>query len=384
VSKGNGSNFIRVLLIEDDEAQASLIKRQLMRYEDDFRVEVEAVTCLADGLDRLAKQHFAAALVDLDLPETWGTQTITSVTKAAPHLPVVALTMTEDRETAIAALRKGAVDYVVKSDATTSLLVRTLRYAIERKRQQEAMARHAQELERSNHELEEFAHVVSHEIKTPLWVLGYALDMVREEFGDQFKGDLLKVMNGARDAVGQARAVIDQLLAYAKVSRRGRPVSATDATESLRQAIAALQVSIDSTQTTVMHADLPTVMANGDMIVHVFRNLIENAINYRADRPQQVTIDAVPSANQWVFRIADVGMGIDPLVMPKIFNLFERGQGGSGTGVGLAICKRIVEMHGGRIWVESQPGEGSTFFFSLPGANGASAAHQQAASPAVA
>lgn len=378
MTKVGYATSIRILLIEDDMAQAMLLQRQLTQHEGDVTVVVERAASLTEGLTLLEGEEFDAALVDLNLPETYGAQTITSVLRVAPHLPIIALSMNDDRETAIASLRKGAVDYIIKTDTTSDLLVRALRYAIERKRQQDAMNRHAHELQRSNQELEEFAHVVSHELKTPLWVLGYAIEMVSEELSEKFSADLQKVMKGAQSAVSQAREVIDKLLEYAKVNYRGGPPSPVDATESLRKAIEALQMSIQTTATKVSHGQLPSVLANENMLAHVFRNLIENAINYRADRPQEITIDAAASGTHWVFRVTDRGAGIDPLAVPRIFKLFERGgQKGSGTGVGLAICKRIVELHGGRIWVESRLGEGSTFFFTLPGCNG------RTASPAV-
>ncbi len=234
--------------------------------------------------------------------------------------------------------------------------------------QTEELAKLAHELARSNDAFEEHAHFVSHDIKTPLWVIGYALDWIRQQFGSQFDEDTEKIISGAEDGVVQARGVVNKLLAYAKVNLKERALKPTSAASAAELAIFILEDSVESSASQIEVGELPVVLGDEALLVQLFRNLIANAIRCRSDAPPLITVSAAFSQPFWVFSVADCGMGLQPSELPRLFDLFESGRNEDpeGKGLGLAICKRIVELHGGRIWVESKPQSGSTFHFTLP------------------
>ncbi len=165
------------------------------------------------------------------------------------------------------------------------------------------------------------------------------------------------------------QTLIEGLLAYSRVGRHGNPIVAVDSQTALDRALVNLQAAIEECDATITHGPLPTVPADPVQLTQLFQNLIGNAVKYRNERRPQIHVAAEERENEWVFSVRDNGIGIDPQFKDRIFVIFQRLHTRCeypGTGIGLALCQRIVERHSGRIWVESQPGTGSTFFFSLP------------------
>jgi hypothetical protein len=163
--------------------------------------------------------------------------------------------------------------------------------------------------------------------------------------------------------------LINDLLAYSRVSTRGKAPEPADCCSALGEARVNLSAAIEESQAVIANDDLPTVMADQTQLVQLFQNLIGNAIKFRGSEPPRVHISAERKGKEWVFAVRDNGIGIDPQYHERIFGIFQRLHNRDqypGTGIGLAICKRIVERHGGRIWVESEPGKGATFYFTIP------------------
>ncbi|HIE30943.1 MAG TPA: GHKL domain-containing protein, partial [Methanosarcinales archaeon] len=159
------------------------------------------------------------------------------------------------------------------------------------------------------------------------------------------------------------------LLTFSRVGTRGKPFKSTDCALVLEQTLANLQMAIEDRGAVITHDALPTVMADDSQLVQLFQNLIENAIKFQSEDPPRIHISAEQKGDEWVFSVADNGIGIEPEFFDRIFVIFQRLHGVdeySGTGIGLAVCKKIVERHGGHIWVESEPGKGSTFYFTIP------------------
>jgi light-regulated signal transduction histidine kinase (bacteriophytochrome) len=158
------------------------------------------------------------------------------------------------------------------------------------------------------------------------------------------------------------------LLAYARVQTRGKPFEPVDSEFMLKQALTNLKMAIEESGAQITHDSLPAVMGDGSQLVQVFQNLIGNAIKFRDEKPAQIHISVESKTNEWLFSVRDNGIGIDPQYRERIFAIFQRLHGKQipGTGIGLSLCRRIVERHGGRIWVESEPGKGSTFYFTIP------------------
>jgi signal transduction histidine kinase len=239
----------------------------------------------------------------------------------------------------------------------------------ERKLAQEALAQKAQELSSSNAELQQFAYVASHDLQEPLRMVSSYLALLKRRYEGQLDADADDFIEYAVDGANRMRQLINDLLTYSRIGTQAKPLEQTDADALLQDALINLQVSITESGATVTSDPLPRVMADGTRMTMVFQNLVSNAIKFRREESLRVHISASPNGQEWVFSVSDNGIGIDERHTHRIFEIFQRLHGRDeypGTGIGLAICKKVIKRHGGRIWVESEPGMGSTFYFTLP------------------
>jgi signal transduction histidine kinase/DNA-binding response OmpR family regulator len=239
----------------------------------------------------------------------------------------------------------------------------------ERKHLEAELKRKAEELERSNAELQQFAYVASHDLQEPLRMISSHLDLLRRRHGDQLNSSALQHLEFAVDGSLRMKALISDLLLYSRLESRGRVFERVDLSESLRQAMNNLRACIDESKAAIKAHGLPEVMADQVQMVQLFQNLISNAIKFRGASAPEISILVDDNGEEWNVHVKDTGIGMDPVHKERIFQMFQRLHTKDeypGTGIGLAICKKIVERHGGRIWVDSEPGKGSTFSFSLP------------------
>jgi PAS domain S-box-containing protein len=226
-----------------------------------------------------------------------------------------------------------------------------------------------EELARSNRDLEQFAYVASHDLQEPLRAVGGFVGLLRMQLQESLDTKQLEYMDFATDGVSRMQSLINGLLEYSRVGRRGGAPEPTDSKTSLEHAVAHLGARIKETGAEVTADDLPTIHADATQLTQLFQNLISNAIKFRSDQPPQVHISAKRQDDSWQFAVADNGIGIEPQYTERIFQIFQRlhtREQYPGTGIGLAICKKIIERHGGKIWVESKPEKGSTFYFTIP------------------
>jgi PAS domain S-box-containing protein len=234
---------------------------------------------------------------------------------------------------------------------------------------EEELARRTDELQRSNAELERFAYVASHDLQEPLRTVTSYVQLLARRYQGKLDADADELIHYAVDGANRMRQLIQGLLAYARVHTRGDVFEPVALEEVLAEALDGLGLALRESGTTVTHGPLPVVSADPAQIGQVFSNLIANAIKFRSAEPPAVDIRAERRSHEWILSIRDNGIGIDPQFFDRIFIVFQRLHGMGeypGTGLGLALCKRIVERHGGHVWVESRPGGGSTFFFTLP------------------
>jgi PAS domain S-box-containing protein len=238
-----------------------------------------------------------------------------------------------------------------------------------RKRAEEDLYRTLEELKRSNAELEQFAYVASHDLQEPLRALTGMVQLLQQRYKGKLDARADEYIDLAVEAASRMQGLIGALLAFSRVDRYGGPIEAVDMNAVLRSALANLQVAIREAQASVTYEPLPQVTADGPQITQVFQNLIANAIKFRAAAPPQIYVGVESLQDAWQFYVRDNGIGIDPAHADRIFLIFQRLHARReypGTGIGLALCKKIVERHGGRIWVESEPGAGATFYFIVP------------------
>jgi light-regulated signal transduction histidine kinase (bacteriophytochrome) len=225
------------------------------------------------------------------------------------------------------------------------------------------------ELTRSNQELQEFAYVASHDLQEPLRMVTSYLQLLERRYQGQLDADADEFIHFAVDGAQRMYELIRGLLAYSRVGTHGGPFVPVDCEEIVGQVLDNLQIVIGENQATVTYDPLPTVRADPTQMAQLFQNLIGNALKFRGQRPPEIHVGAEWQGDEWLFRVCDNGIGIEIQYAERIFVIFQRlhtREEYPGTGIGLALCKRIVERHGGRIWVESEPGQGSCFFFTLP------------------
>ena len=237
--------------------------------------------------------------------------------------------------------------------------------ALSRKALEESIA----ELARSNADLQQFAYVASHDLKEPLRMVASYTQLLARRYKGKLDSDADEFIRYAVDGANRMQWLINDLLAYSRVTSQEQVFEEVDCTKVLEEVMSNLQLSIEESRAVVTHDPLPTVMADGGQLGQLFQNLIANAITFHGEEPPAVHVSAERKANEWLFSVRDNGVGLDPQYAERIFVIFQRlhdREEYPGTGIGLAICKKVVERHGGRIWVVSQVGQGATFYFTLP------------------
>jgi len=243
----------------------------------------------------------------------------------------------------------------------------------ERKHMEERLQQMTAEMQRSNTELEQFAYVISHDLQEPLRMVSSYTQLLAKRYGKKLDDDADEFIGYAVDGAKRMQTLLHDLLEYSRVGTRGKPFSLVNCEHVVEQAMANLKIAIEECGGSVTYDVLPTIMGDEGQLVRLFQNLIGNAIKFRREETPQVHISAQRRNNIITFTIKDNGIGIDPQHSQSIFEIFRRLHTRDeypGTGMGLAICKKIVERHGGHISVQSQPGQGSTFYFSVDMAGG--------------
>ncbi len=229
------------------------------------------------------------------------------------------------------------------------------------------------ELQGSNADLEQFARVASHDLQAPLALVADYVRLLERGYRGKLGAEGDELIAGALEGVHRMRGLIRDILAYSRVDSRGGAFAAVACAEIVDLALANLEAAREQTGAEITRDPLPTVHADLPQLVQVLQNLLDNALKFRGEGPPRIHIGARRDGDQWVLWVRDNGIGIPREARERIFAMFERLHGASeypGTGIGLALCRKIVERHGGRIWVESRPGQGTTFFFTLPAQEG--------------
>jgi chemotaxis family two-component system sensor kinase Cph1 len=324
-------------------AESELLQQnwQAITHPDDIEADREYVRSLLSG--NIQTFSLEKRLICKDLAVRWANVTVSAMRDA-----------------------NGTLQYLICAieDISQRKLVQELLQA-----SLDTQTRYAQELTRSNAELEQFSYVASHDLQAPLsTIAGYA-QLLEKRCNNQLDAQGNKFIRNIVNSCERMQALIDDLLEYSRVGRSEKPFDVIDCNLVFEDACANLQLAIRQDRASVTKGDLPRVRGDSFQLLQLFQNLIGNALKYRSSEAPMVHVGASRQGDSWVFSVQDNGIGIAEQYHPRIFQLFQRLHSQkqySGTGIGLAICQRIVERHGGRLWVESEPNRGSTFYFSIP------------------
>jgi PAS domain S-box-containing protein len=250
------------------------------------------------------------------------------------------------------------------------LVTAAIRDVSMRKKSEEHLVKAVAELKRSNDELQQFAYVASHDLQEPLRMVASYTQLIAKRYKGSLDSDADEFIGFAVDGCNRMQGLIQDLLAYSRAGTNGKALCEASAENALQVALTNLRITIEQSGAVISHDSLPVIRMDETQLTQVFQNLVGNAIKYRSTEDPRIHVSATThDAGEWIFSVRDNGLGIAPQYFERIFVLFQRLHGRNefeGTGIGLAICKKVLERMGGRIWVESQPEKGSTFFFALP------------------
>lgn len=253
--------------------------------------------------------------------------------------------------------------------AGKNCVLAVMRDITDRRQADEALRRQARELEASNAELKQFAYVASHDLQEPLRMVASYVQLLARRYQGKLDSNADEFIAFVVEGVNRMQALINDLLTYSRVGTREQVFYQTNCEEVLDQALGNLKMAIEESEAVITRDPLPSLTADFSQLVQVFQNLVGNALKFRGQEQPHIHISAQHKGSEWVFSVKDNGIGIEPEYAQRIFMIFQRLYSKAdypGSGIGLAICKKIIERHGGKIWVDSQPGRGSTFFFTIP------------------
>lgn len=356
---------LRALVVEDDPADVELVLRALR--SGGFEPDCDVAQTANDFTDRVRKNSYDVILADYGLPSWNGMETVEVLRREGLDVPVVMVTGSLGELNAVECIKQGAADYVLKDHLPR--LPESVRRALREKKLRDETLQAQEELARSNRDLEQFAYVASHDLQEPLRMVATYTQLLAERYQGKLDENADKYIHYAVDGALRMQTLVRDLLAFSRVGRQGADLKVTDCNAVVEAALTNLQTAIQESGAQFVHGPLPAVVADASQLLQVFQNLLGNAIKFRGAKPPVIQVTAEKKVREWCFSVADNGIGIAPEHAETIFVIFKRLHTRDeypGSGIGLAICKKIVEQHGGRIWVESQPGQGATFKFTLP------------------
>jgi signal transduction histidine kinase len=363
--EANVARRLRVLVVEDDPSDVELVLHALRT--GGIEADRDVVQTPEEFMQCIRKNNYSIVLADYKLPEWNGLETVEILRREGLDVPVILVSGALGEVKAVECIKQGAADYVLKDQLPR--LADVVGRAIREKQLRDDHRRTLNELARSNRDLEQFAYVASHDLQEPLRMVATYTQLLAERYQGKIDQNADKYIHYAVDGALRMQTLVKDLLAYSRVGREASERQQTDCNLVLQSVIANLHPLIQESGARVIYANLPTLMANRSELLQLFQNLIGNAIKFRSSAPPEIRISAEDKTGEWIMSVADNGIGIAPEHAETVFVIFRRlhtHEEYPGSGIGLAICKRIVEEQGGHIWVESQPGKGAKFNFILP------------------
>ncbi|MEO0458772.1 MAG: ATP-binding protein [Cyanobacteria bacterium P01_A01_bin.114] len=400
------STAFSTLLLIDDSSEDRETFRRFLQQDSKSAYQILEAESGEQGLQRLdqllAQSGCDLVLLDFYLPDMDGLDLLRLFKqRALLGMPILILTGLEDEQIAAQAIGLGAQDYIAKQQLTAEILQFAVRAALRQaalyqqlqltnQRLEARVQARTDELQQvntklhdlneslkiSNQDLEQFAYIASHDLREPLRKVKSFADLLARRYQGQLDETADRYLHYMTDGVVRMQALINDLLTYSRLGTQDLAKATTDLNQVLGQALETLHEKIQQKQAVVQAGTLPVLQVDALQLEQLFKNLIENALKYsRDDAPPQITITAENRNRDWLITVQDNGIGIEAEFCDRIFVIFQRlhtQSEYSGTGIGLAICKKIVERHGGTIGVTSTPNIGSTFWFTLPSATDSS------------
>ncbi|OUC15425.1 MAG: hypothetical protein B0A82_06730 [Alkalinema sp. CACIAM 70d] len=361
------TEIYRVLLVDDDEDDY-IVTRDFLSEAEQVVFKLTWVDNYEAGLAEISQNRHDVYLLDFRLGKENGLQLLQAALQLGCKKPIILLTGVGDHDIDQQVMAAGAADYLVKgSTLSVTLLERSILHAIERKRSELRQNQLVAELAIANQELKDFAYIVSHDLKAPLRGIASLADWLLRDYGDRLDEDGQEMLQLMRGRVRRMGSLIDGVLQYSRVGRVRDEKTEVDLNQLVAEVIDI--IAAPGEIKIVIETTLPTVFVERTRIQQVFQNLISNGVKYMGKPEGTIRIGHTQEEDCWQFFVADTGIGIEERHFDKVFQIFQtlvpRDKSES-TGVGLAIVKKIVELYGGQLWLQSKVGQGSTFFFTLP------------------
>ncbi len=362
---------LRFLLVEDNPVDVELVQSELRRAGFHF---TSAVVETPEDFTREVRANCPQmVLADYNLPQWRGMEALEILRRENLDVPLILVTGALGEVNAVECLKQGATDYVLKGalprlPVAIHRALEERRLREQRKQDEAALAQKVEELARSNHELEQFAYVASHDLQEPLRMVASYCELLGERYRGKLDERADKFIGYAVDGARRMQRLITDLLEYSRVGTAAKPLRFTDSGTVVASVLQGLQNIVQANQAVVVQEILPAVQADEVQLGQVFQNLIGNALKFRGEKPPSIRVSAEVVENMVRFAVTDNGIGMEKDSSGRVFQMFQRlhtREQFEGSGIGLAIAKKIVERHGGTIWFESVLGEGTTFYFTI-------------------
>ncbi|NQT25979.1 response regulator [candidate division KSB1 bacterium] len=369
---------IKILLIEDNPADARLLQETLSDVNQNESIntvfEIQCATRHVEGIEFLNEADYDIVLLDLSLPDSQGLETFTNTHRLFPDIPIIILSGLDDETVALQAVRSGAQDYLFKGEATGYLLLRAIRYAIERKRIVAELKTANKKLQELDHLKSDFLSTVSHELRTPIAIMREGVSLCLDGVAGEINETQKELLSDTQQNIDRLARLVTDLLDISKIEADKIKLrrSAVDM-RLITKKVYEYYITQANERKIDFEVELPdqsiSLYADEDKMFQIYQNLVSNALRY-TESGGKVKISLKENAREIICTVADTGIGIAKGNIGKLFSKFEQfgrleGPGYKGTGLGLAIAKGLVEKHGGRIWVDSKLGEGTSFYFAM-------------------
>ena len=354
---------LTIVAVDDNPADFGILRRRLLGVSD---LDCNIIHCptAAAVKEVLANERVDCLFLDYHLGAQTGLDILSEIRASGNDVPIITLTGQGNEAVAVEAMKRGAQDYLAKADLTPE----ALHLAIDNALEKVALTR---KLAETQDELKQFASTAAHDLKAPLRRIRQFCQRLQERCRDKLDKEEYELLDFVVQNADQMHRLVESLLAYTRVGRSETPLTPVPLSDVMQVVMANLEPMIEESRALVSVSPMPEVLGDETVLIQLFQNLVNNALKFRGLAPPVVQVNSQPAGDVWHLTVTDNGIGIAPQHHEEIFAPFRRLHAASeyeGSGIGLATCRKIVEQHHGRIWVESNPGQGTTFHITLPDA----------------